>query len=199
MTMTLPSATADRPNVCSAKVLTAVAKLCKGPPRACSSRNGSGTMKARNAIAGAWPGATVDAAIHDDPIGATLNRLRTLPAFAPSRTPSEEMTLPDDPRVNIVTLTNRPGRFDRRMHDWAMLAVLAAAAAVFLYTRRIGSGIAGLRAEVAKAQAERTEVLQSVENLIPAVSKQPDPIGLINTARNLCAGRGPAEDRKQGD
>lgn len=132
------------------------------------------------ALAGAWPGAGIDAAIHEDPIGATLNRLRALPMFAPSKSASKDTELPDDPRLNLVSLTSRPGRFDRAMHYWATLAILAAAVAVFLYTHRLGSGIAALRASVATMQTQRLQLLQSVESLVPAVSKSPDPMGMIS-------------------
>lgn len=130
-------------------------------------------------LVGAWPGATVDAAVHDDPIGATLNRLRALPMFAPSRTPSGEVALLDDPRRNVVTLTKRPGRFDRIMHYWATVAILCAAAAVFLYTRRLGAGIEELRSRRDGLVAERLRLLESMEPLVPSVSKTADPVGLL--------------------
>jgi hypothetical protein len=133
------------------------------------------------ALAAAWPGAGIDAAIHDDPIGATLNRLRALPMFAPSKSASKDTELPDDPRLNLISLTSRVGRFDRSTHYWATLAILAAAVAVFLYSHRLGSGISSLRTRLGTVQTQRLQLLQSVEGLVPAASKSPDPMGMISS------------------
>jgi hypothetical protein len=131
-------------------------------------------------LAASWPAAAIDAAIHDDPIGATLNRLRALPMFAPSRTPGAGAAPVEDPRVSLVSLTTRPGRIDRTMHVWATVAILAAAAAVFIYTSRLGKGIDNLRTRVADVQSRRGELLQSAEHIIPALSKSPDPVGQLS-------------------
>jgi hypothetical protein len=134
-----------------------------------------------HALSASWPSAAVDAALHDDPIGATLNRLRALPMFQPARSGEASDTLaPNDPRRALVSLTRRPGRLDRTMHLWATLAILAAAAAVFIHAKRVGSGIAALRTQADAVQSKRTEALKSVEDVIPALSKSPDPVGMLS-------------------
>jgi hypothetical protein len=131
-------------------------------------------------LGASWPSASIDAAIHDDPIGATLNRLRVLPMFQPARSAGTPAARAEDPRLSLVTLTSRPGRLDRTMHIWATLAILGAAAAVFIYAQRLGSGIENLRTRTAAVQARRIELLQSAEGIIPALSKSPDPVGMLS-------------------
>jgi hypothetical protein len=68
-----------------------------------------------------WPGATVDLAVHDDPIGATLHRLAT----------REGAIDAEDGRLELLDLSRRPGRAHRAVYRWASLAVLAGAVALF--------------------------------------------------------------------
>lgn len=162
--------------------------VCIGPATV-SHRPGLGAspptpVSVAQALVAAWPSATVDAAIHDDPIGATMNRLRALPMFAPARSPDIEAGTDDDPRLNLVALTGRPGRLDRTTHIWATVAILGAAAAVFIYTQRLAGGIEGLRSRSAAVQKMRVELLQSVEDIVPAVSKTADPVGMLSS-KNL--------------
>jgi hypothetical protein len=132
------------------------------------------------ALGASWPGSTIDAAIHEDPIGATLNRLRAQPMFAPAKAGPDATRLEEDPRLNVVSLTTRAGRLDRTMYIWTTVAILAAAAAVFIYARRLGAGTEELRTRLAAVQNERTKLLQSAEHIIPVLSKSPDPIGMLS-------------------
>lgn len=141
-------------------------------------------------LGAAWPGATVDAAVHADPIGATLNRLRASPLLAPSKGAGKGITRKspkvaaapgeDDPRQSLLPLTRRAGRLDRRMHIWVALAILAAAAAVFLYATRLRRGIDTLETRLAAAQTRRAELLASAATVVPTIASSPDPIATLN-------------------
>jgi hypothetical protein len=70
-----------------------------------------------------WPGATVDLAVHEDPIGATLERLSGVDEEAPLP------ALDGDGRRALVMLSHRPRRVHRLMYQWAALALVVAAVA----------------------------------------------------------------------
>jgi hypothetical protein len=110
-------------------------------------------------IGQSWAGATVDMAVHEDPIGATLARL----ASAESGLGSDA-----DTRASLVSLGHRPGRTHRSMHVWSALA-LAAAAAGF-----IGIGRQAWRGASA-AEAERVKAAEGVRKSV--IEAAPPPSG----------------------
>lgn len=75
-----------------------------------------------SALGNRWSGATVDLAVHDDPIGATLRRLVPL---AEGSGGDVETAL-----TALVDLSRRPGRLHRSMYRWVSAAVLALAVAL---------------------------------------------------------------------
>jgi hypothetical protein len=90
-------------------------------------------------IARAWPGCAVDAALHDDPLEATLRRLVTVLESTPvSGTP--------DAGRALKAIASRPGASYRRMYIWtaASLALVGA-----------GLGVLGLRFRQDAKAAER--------------------------------------------
>lgn len=74
-------------------------------------------------LGAAWQDATIDLAVHDDPIGVTLSRL----ASALEGTPLPKNRAPD-PGASLVSLSDRPGKAHRLFYWWIALFVLAASA-----------------------------------------------------------------------
>jgi hypothetical protein len=70
-----------------------------------------------------WPGMSVDAVVHADPLGATLRRVADA-IEAGDDAPA------GDPTRGLVGLSSRPGQRHRRMHRWRAGAILAGAALV---------------------------------------------------------------------
>lgn len=67
-------------------------------------------------LAKAWPGANVDAVLHDDPIGATLRRVVTHLEATPA---TEQSTAGSA----LVSTSARPGRAHRSMYVWLAAAI----------------------------------------------------------------------------
>lgn len=91
--------------------------LCLGPEGA-EEADGLTPAALGSSLGKAWPGATVDLVVHEDPIGATLLRLARTDWVAGEA---------EEERTTLVALTRRPGRSHRAMFRWAALAVLAGA------------------------------------------------------------------------
>lgn len=75
------------------------------------------------ALGAAWTEATVDLAVHADPMGVTLTRLAT----ALEGTPIPKDRSPDA-GASLVGLTDRPGKAHRLFYWWIALFVIAASA-----------------------------------------------------------------------
>lgn len=70
-------------------------------------------------LAKAWQGASVDAVLHDDPIGATLRRVVTHLEATPAAQES-------DPGAALVATSARPGAAHRSLYIWAAAAIALA-------------------------------------------------------------------------
>ncbi|MBC7771268.1 MAG: hypothetical protein H7210_02115 [Pyrinomonadaceae bacterium] len=131
----------------------------------------------------AWPGATADVAVYDDPIGATLNRLRGLANLgapqigAGNLAPSAIATA--DPRAGLVSLSQRPGRATRSIYRWGTLATLVAAVSIFFIARRLESASHDAAAQLEEIKAARTDLLKTIEPLLPGISTAPGAYDLI--------------------
>jgi hypothetical protein len=135
------------------------------------------------ALSQAWPGAVIDAAIHDDPVGATLNRLRgwTGDSRDAQAAPRALDVGQNDARSALLELTRRPGRIDRHLYRWLALAITAAAAAILVVGWRLNS-LAAISRETARQTAqEKRDLLKSVDSLIPGVSSRAYPLGELST------------------
>lgn len=89
---------------------------------------GEGSLDPRGigeALTRAWPGTTVDLAVDNDPIGATLRRLAV--AGSASQDAGEATLSPEDPASSLVNLTQRPGRAHFRLYLWSASTLVAAA------------------------------------------------------------------------
>jgi len=88
------------------------------------------------AFASKWAMASVDAVVHDDPLGATLKRFVTVL----EATPASATVLPGQA---LVALSNRPNMQTRRLFVWGAAALFALAAAVgalgWMFQRQTGA------------------------------------------------------------
>ncbi|MFT3683480.1 MAG: hypothetical protein QM783_00915 [Phycisphaerales bacterium] len=128
-----------------------------------------------------WPGASVHATVDDDAIGRTLQRLTDMEnGIGPASAPAAAV----DPRLSLTELSSRPGAADRKLHLWAGLALLIAAAGVGVLGWRLGSTVSDVRAKADAASAAQGELLKSVASIAPAALKDADP-GLILTSKRI--------------
>lgn len=84
-------------------------------PRLSEEDGGMGAGELGEALGRAWPGAMVNFAVHQDPVGATLHRLLGLPSIE------------GGPRTTLLSLTNRPSRAHRALIRAGALAMAAGA------------------------------------------------------------------------
>lgn len=131
--------------------------VCVLPEGGGSDDGGLSPAEIGRALAKAWSGATVDLAVHADPIGATLQRL--------ARVDAASLGPAADPRLALVALTHRPGRAHRSLLRWVAGAIGAGAVAL---------GAVAWKSHAAAAEARRgqagvrAELASMVEPLVPA-------------------------------
>lgn len=116
--------------------------VCVVPP---GEEGSEGLALFGEALASAWPGAGVDIAAHDDPLGATLSRLAERLEAAPA--PRHADASPDH---GLVRLTLRRGREHRRLYIWSAAAMVVAAGAVAAW----GHAIRDRASDAARSAAE---------------------------------------------
>lgn len=104
-----------------------------------------------SAIGKSWHGATIDMAVHEDPIGATLERL------AGWETPSPTG---DDARQELVSLSQRPGRAHRSMYVWVSAAIAAGAVGLFGVAVKAMRGASVAKTASVEAQAATRKLVQ---------------------------------------
>mgnify|MGYP001024213132 CR=1 FL=1 len=109
-------------------------------------------------IARLWPGASVDAALHDDPLGATLRRIVTHLEATPATTQAT-------PGTALVATSTRPGGAHRSMYVW--LAASLALAGVVL-------GVLGWRFRQSAAKADNAADLWRASWKEPLKQAVPD-------------------------
>lgn len=132
--------------------------VCVAPPIGQGTEEDMKPAQLGAALGRAWSGATVDMAVHDDPIGATLGRLAT----------SERALGANDARSSLLALSRRPGRIHRSMYRWVSLALAAAGAGM------LGVGIHAWRG-ASEAGAERDKVAAQLRKEI--LDAAPPPSG----------------------
>lgn len=111
------------------------------------------------ALAAGWSGAAVDLAVHDDPVGATLQRLAELVDERDGVISAAE-TL--DPSMTLVGLSTRPGGAHRKLYIWTSLAVTAGAVVVGILAwalRSQASGLSSLARQVEGSWQERMKTV----------------------------------------
>lgn len=145
--------------------------ICLGPETT-PGRDASLAATLSESLARAWPGATADVAVYDDPVGATLNRLRGLDnlgitQFRPGHLAPSQAVTTADPRAGLVSLSRRPGRATRSIYRWGTLATLVASACIFFLARRLESTTHDAAEQLDEIKAARTELLKTVETVDP--------------------------------
>lgn len=101
----------------------------------------------------AWHGAAVDVAVHDDPIGATLERL----AEDSPDTPECE------PATALVGLSTRPARAHRGMYYGAAVVLTALALMALGVSIKLWRAAGGVKARLPQVEAATREMLASVD------------------------------------
>jgi hypothetical protein len=105
------------------------------------------------ALGRAWPTATVDLVVHEDPVGATLGRL--------VRSEDE-----GEHTGSLDRLTRRPSRAHRSLHLWGAVALAALAGGLGVVAARLGGAAATLRAQRAEVEnGIRSVVVEAVPDL----------------------------------
>ncbi len=127
-------------------------------------------------LAKSWPGATIDGAVHEDPVGATIGRLAGLGPETRKLLPEEipaSALLPyhDRPREALTDLSSRPGKADRRLHQWIGVALVAAAALVAIVGWQIRSSVGAAKDLSAQAWQTRKALLKEAEKYSERVSE----------------------------
>jgi hypothetical protein len=155
-------------------VCLSVPTLTGGP----DAGSGGPEALARN-LARVWPNATIDGAVHQDPVGATLARLAGLGAQGddPAPAPADASALPVEqrPRAVLTGLSSRPGRADRRLYQWVAAALAAGALVVGALGWKVQQSSDDARAAAADLSAQRLKLLKDLESrgVDPTLSKTP--------------------------
>lgn len=127
-----------------------------------------------------WPGASVHATIDEDATGKTVQRLMDMEnGVGPGSAPTAAV----DPRLSLTELSSRPGAADRKLHRWAGLALLIAAAAVAVIGWRVGRTISDVQAQVFNTAEQQNTLLKSVAFAAPAAAKDDDPALILKSKR----------------
>jgi hypothetical protein len=145
--------------------------ICLGPAEIRGGPGeGDGPGAMGSSITRAWPGAMVDLAVHQDPVGVTMARLSG-PA---AKTAFDTGAGGTDPRGALLGLSARPGRADRGMYRWAAAAMLALAGVVAVAGSRMFQSADGVQAAILEARERRDAALRRGETVIPALSQRAD-------------------------
>mgnify|MGYP000022014898 CR=1 FL=1 len=115
----------------------------------------------------------IDAAAHEDPIGATLARLAGVGPLGarPAGAPGADT---DDPRRELLNLSSRPGRADKWMYRSMAVGFVAAALLVAAVGWQLHRAAGGGSEAIAAARKVRMDALVSMEPFYPNVSKNED-------------------------
>ena len=146
----------------SAQLGVAPARIVVVTPRLVEDGDSLSSAGLGEGLGRAWPGATVDLATHDDPLGATLRRLAEFGAAGPAA----------DPRASLVRLTHRPGRAHRSLYRAAALAILGAAAGLAAVGVRAWSAAGTIRGQ---RETIRAATLTRMAEVLPDVAASPYP------------------------
>ncbi len=123
-----------------------------------------------NALARAWPGASIDFIEHNDPIGETLNKLASRETVSP-----------------LTTLSSRPGRAHRSMYRWSAAALIAASVAVGIGAWHFFERANDTRNQIAAIGSEQRALLDTVD---AAMAMSPFPLKEIRTKVAALRGAG---------
>lgn len=114
------------------------------------------------ALAAAWPQTTIDLAVVEDPIGATLARLAAAATVAQDTGSSHATFAPADPRQSLVQLAHRPGRSHFRLHLWSALAVCVLSAGLGAWAWQFQLASSAATAASRKASTQWRELFKQL-------------------------------------
>lgn len=125
------------------------------------SSDGGGPESLARLLAKVWPNATIDGAVHDDPVGATIARLAGLgnEDDVAVQTPADELPAAVRPRAALVGLSSRPGRADRALHRWIAAAMIALAAVIGAAAFQAHRSVSGIADQVTQMQDKRKQIV----------------------------------------
>lgn len=125
------------------------------------------------ALGRSWPGATIDAALHEDPIGATLRRI----ASRLEQTP--ESAAGPSPHESLVNLSCRRGTDHRRLYVWTAMTILAGSVMAGVAAWKLNQAAAATRASAAQIDTQwRGLVKEHFAAAVPLVGKTDPEIEL---------------------
>jgi hypothetical protein len=131
--------------------------VCVGPRTGGETEGGLTPAAMGAALTKSWRGATVDLAVHDDPVGATLKRLAGLVQDG-----AEE-----DGRRELLSLTRRPVRAHRALYRWAALCILALAAIMGAVAWQ---ALSAARTAAGQAKLAHDEMAVEISKIAPPTS-----------------------------
>ncbi|MFM9997056.1 MAG: hypothetical protein ACKVU4_14805 [Phycisphaerales bacterium] len=152
----------------SAQLGVAPTRIVCLTPRPPDGSDGLAPAELGEAIGRAWPGSSVDLAVHDDPVGATLHRLAELQGGGPE--PAA------DPRAALVSLSHRPTAAHRSVLRWAAAAIAGAAIGLVGVAWRGWSAAGAIRAEIESAK-DGTRTL--IGRALPAAANNEFPMEVL--------------------
>jgi hypothetical protein len=138
--------------------------VCLACPNLGSHTSSDGPRVLPALLAKSWPGATVDGAVNDDPIGATLARLAGL-GPTPTSPTIDTPTLTGS-RHELVGLTSRPGRADRSLHRWIAVALFGLAGVLGVGAWQIYRSVGAVTSQEQAITTQRREVENELRVLV---------------------------------
>ena len=129
--------------------------ICVCPPLA-EARGALMPSQIGESLGAAWPGASVDMAVPDDPVEATLDRLVRQADLG-------RLADPGDPGAALVSLSARPGRAHRAAYLAICLATLSLAAMLAVVAFRQFSAAASYERARAQVVADTRTLAQTVD------------------------------------
>ncbi|MCA9303893.1 MAG: hypothetical protein KC996_07215 [Phycisphaerales bacterium] len=132
-----------------------------------------------NALARAWPGASIDLVEHDDPIGETLAQLARR-----------------EVGTSLTALGARPGRAHRSMYRWGAASLIAASVVVGIGAWHFFGRASESKNRIAAVAVEQRSLLDALD---PTIALSPFPLSEVQTKIAELRGSAdpliPAEDR----
>lgn len=132
-------------------------------------------------LAGAWPRAGLDVVVDDDPVGATLSRLRRSGRVALASGVG-------DGRSSLRALTNRPGRAHRSLYRWGALAIAGAALLIGAFGWQVRGAVSSARERAETLRAQTRAELAAFEEMAPDIVGHTHPVGRLEALINELRG-----------
>lgn len=137
-----------------------------------------------HALGAAWSGATVQAAVDEDPIGSVLRRLLEDVRDHGALPTADARGVPVlDPRTTLLDLSQRPGRASRTYYRWAAATLAAGAVGVAALGYRMERSAAAIREQIDLTRSERVQLLDQIKDMVKVPADDPDPVRRLMAER----------------